>query len=249
MIEKNREEQAAEARVSKMLAEALAEDLGDIPKVSITVEELKALERADRRKRRKRKLRYFSMAAAAVLICVVALYALWPETAVPVSADKNTEHRVEEKDGMVVINEGDVEGGSEMVEIQESNWNNVENLRKDVPQLAIPRYIPEEYEFESLHIEKHTDIDFIAKYKFKNGKQILRIEQRYYKGGGAKAITSKGKIEEIETANGTIYIISEYEEPLIVAKYLEEETLLVVGNTTKDVLIKTMNKINTELPY
>lgn len=249
MNEKNREEQAAEARMAEMLSAALAEELGDMPKVSITVEELEALERADRQQRRKRRLRYFSMAAAVFFICVVALYALWPETAVPVSADKNTEQRVEEGNGVVVINEGDVEGGSGAIVIEESNWENVRSLRKTVPKLAIPDYVPEGYEFETLHIEKYTEFEFMAKYIFKNKKQNLRLEQRYYKDSGTKTTVTGGNVEKIKVDDKTIYMIKEKGEPLIATQYLDEGTLVVIGNEGKDTMSKIISKINIELPH
>ncbi|MCI9596490.1 MAG: hypothetical protein HFE75_04165 [Firmicutes bacterium] len=241
MIEKNREEQAAEARVSKMLAEALAEDLGDIPKVSITVEELKALERADRRKRRKRKLRYFSMTAAAVLICVVALYALWPETAVPVSADKNTEHRVEEKDGMVVINEGDVEGGSGLTEITETDWDKVEKQQNQIPELGRPGYVPNGYEFEHLHIEKYQKEDILAEYFYSNGKEELRIVQRIQSTTETKTGIIEGDIERLSTKKGDIYAVQE-DGQWVATKYLNNGYIKIVGKLEKKQTVDILKK-------
>lgn len=249
MIEKKRGEQTAEARVAEALSKALAEDLGDIPKVSITVEELKALEREDRRKRTKRRLRYFSMAAAAVVICVVALYAFWPETAVPVSADKNTEQSVEAGNDVVVINEGDVEGEAGTTVIEASNWENVEKIRETMPQLAIPYYIPEGYEIETLHIEKYTDLEFMAKYIFKNKKQYLRVTQRYYKGNGTKATEVGGYTEKVKVNDETVYLSQEKGGTIMATQYLKEGTLVVIGTASKDILVKVISEIHIESPH
>lgn len=244
MIEKNREEQAAEARVSKMLAEALAEDLGDIPKVSITVEELKALERADRRQRRKRKLRYFSMAAAAVLICVVALYALWPETAVPVSADKNTEHRVEEGNGEIIINEGDGAGHAGMSKITETDWDKVEEIKCSASQLAIPTSIPKGYAFETLTVEMYGKDDFLAQYSYKKGTECtLYIEQKNYAGTHTKATIAEGQVKNADTQIGKVYFVQGEQEPPTALCYLENGYLNVTGELTKDEVIRIFNGI------
>lgn len=243
MIEKSKEEQAAEARVSKMLAEALAEDLGDIPKVSITVEELKALERADRKRRRKRKLRYFGLAAAAVFVCVVALYALWPETAVPVSADKNTEQRVEEKDGMVVINEGDVEGGGQITEIYETNWKKIESVRRLIPKLVVPRHIPKEYAFRELAVERYENNGFLAQYIYSKDEQELCIEQREYEGSGINMGTIDGNPTKLDMHKGTVYLYTEKGNMMGVL-YTKTGILKVVGCSDKVELVKIIENID-----
>lgn len=246
MIEKNREEQAAEARVSKMLAEALAEDLGDIPKVSITVEELKALERADRRKRRKRKLRYFSMAAAAVLICVVALYALWPETAVPVSADKNTEHRVEERNGVVVINEGDVEG-SGAISYTENDESKIPKLKKRFKELVTLTYLPEGYTFSTLTIEDYAEEGFLAQYTFIKNKKHMYVVQQFYNRSGTKTDIANNNVDFIVTKFGRAYITKEGKK-VIASADLDNGYLKVTGGLTTKEIAKIIDNIKVNAP-
>lgn len=241
MNEKNREEQAAEARMAEMLSAALAEELGDMPKVSITVEELEALERADRQQRRKRRLRYFSMAAAVFFICVVALYALWPETAVPVSADKNTEQRVEEGNGVVVINEGDVEGESGMFEITETDWNKIKKQKRQIPELGEPGYIPGNYGFDYLHIEQYSKEDVLAEYLYSNGEEELRIVQRIQSDGETKTGIIEGDIETIITEKGDIYITQEGRR-WVATQYLNNGYIKVVGNLEKGQTIDILKK-------
>lgn len=241
MNEKNREEQAAEARMAEMLSAALAEELGDMPKVSITVEELEALERADRQQRRKRRLRYFSMAAAVFFICVVALYALWPETAVPVSADKNTEQRVEEGNGEIIINEGDGTGQEGITIIDESNENNCAEWRDTVPGLAVPQYIPSGYSFNVLHIEAYSDDSFLAQYSYERNGVELYILQREYENKGDKIRKVNGSAERFQTKLGEAYFIKEKNGVYTSIVYINNGHVKITGLESKSECANVLN--------
>lgn len=241
MNEKNREEQAAEARMAEMLSAALAEELGDMPKVSITVEELEALERADRQQRRKRRLRYFSMAAAVFFICVVALYALWPETAVPVSADKNTEQRVEEKDGMVVINEGDVEG-SGTISYTEDDESKILELKKRFKDLVTLTYLPEGYLFSNLTIEDYAEEGFLAQYTFVKNKKNIYVAQQFYSTSGTKTDIANNNVDFIETKFGRAYIAKDGKK-IIASVDLDNGYLKVTGRLTTKEIVKIIDNI------
>lgn len=243
MNEKNREEQAAEARVAEILSKALAEELGDIPKVSITVEELEALERADRQQRRKRRLRYFSMAAAAVFVCVVALYALWPETAVPVSADKNTEQRVEEGNGVVVINEGDAEGSGE-TSLREESWDEVLKYKDNLPELYIPGYVPEGYEFSYSELNEYSGSDYDIIYTYEKGETELSIKYKYLNASGNKVRAIEDKHMHTENTDlGNTYILTDENGKLLSTIYLDNSTLSISGIISQEEAVKIINGI------
>lgn len=243
MNEKNREEQAAEARMAEMLSAALAEELGDMPKVSITVEELEALERADRQQRRKRRLRYFSMAAAVFFICVVALYALWPETAVPVSADKNTEQRVEEQNGEIIINEGDVEGGGSIA-IREEDWEKVLQYKEDLPKLYLPNYVPKGYNFSYSELNKHNDSEYDITYIFKKGKQEFFIKYTYYGTSGTGTRTLAGENTRIRDTNlGRAYMSTDDQNNLATIVPLEFGILYMNGALKEKETVDILNKM------
>lgn len=206
--QKKEKNEAAEEKLAKVLKDALAEEIGEIPKVSISVEELKALEAADRKKRaRKRRLRFVSIAAVVVIVCGAAVYMAWPKAAVPVDADKNTEQRVEEKDGMVIINEGDVEGDSGEVAVTETDWNKVEELRKYVPSLYIPEYVPEGYEFKEVQVNRYSDDSYACEYLFtSNGEKYVSITQASYDASGSQTLFLDESNEKRTCNLGTIYI-------------------------------------------
>ncbi len=243
MNEKNREEQAAEARVAEILSKALAEELGDIPKVSITVEELEALERADRQQRRKRRLRYFGMAAAAVFVCVVALYALWPETAVPVSADKNTEQRVEEGNGVVVINEGDAEGSGE-TSLREESWDEVLKYKDNLPELYIPGYVPEGYEFSYSELNEYSGSDYDISYVYECGQHELYMKYEYFGTNDNRLRAIDNKAVDIKRTDlGEVYIVTEQNENLVATLYLESGVFYMNGRIKSKEVLNIVNNI------
>lgn len=229
MANKKKEEKKPETRVKEALAAALSEDLGEIPPVSITVEELKRLEQEDRKKRRLRNTKFVSAAAIAVIVCAAGVYMVWPQTAVPVDADKNTQQKVEEGDGVVVINEGDSEGEGS-VTLTETNWDKVADLRDEFPQLIIPSYVPEGYTFSQLAIEKYVDMGYKAIYSYENKEHELRIEENAYEGHGENASILTGKERKIDTVIGNAYVLNEEKgHPLVVSIFKNRKNLSIVG--------------------
>ena len=156
-----------EQRLAAVLREGLEQEIGEIPEVSINIDELKQLEAADRKTRKIKRLRTISAAAAAVIVCAAIIYTVLPESVVPVDADKNTKQKVEEKDGVVIINEGEVEGDSGEVSITETDWDKIEDLKEYVPNLYIPGYVPEGYEFEKATVKRYSEEIYKCEYLFK----------------------------------------------------------------------------------
>ena len=125
--------------------------------------------------RSKKGLRTISVAAAAVIVCAAIIYTVLPESVVPVDADKNTKQKVEEKDGVVIINEGDVEGDSGEVSITETDWDKIEDLKEYVPNLYIPGYVPEGYEFEKATVVRYSEEAYNCEYLFRNNDKSVSI--------------------------------------------------------------------------
>ncbi|MDE8731519.1 hypothetical protein P0G10_00110 [Eubacteriales bacterium DFI.9.88] len=243
MAEKNKDERTtARSAVENALVKALSDDMGEIPEVSITVEELKALDAADKKKRRKRAARCASVAAVAVIVCAAVVYMAWPETVVPVDADKNTEQRVETGDGEIVINEGEIQGDSGITEYNESNWEKVSGYRIYVPKLVIPGYIPKKYIFQNLFIEIYGDSDFLAEYTYSSDHKSLIITQRTYSGGSNVNIT-KGITKKITTNWGDIYTIEDNGAEKIYMKYSSDGYLSVAGDITTEKAAKILYKV------
>lgn len=247
MAEKNKDERTtARSAVENALVKALSDDMGEIPEVSITVEELKALDAADKKKRRKRAARCASVAAVAVIVCAAVVYMAWPETVVPVDADKNTEQRVETGDGEIVINEGDGIGESGIVEITETDWEKVSRYRKDFPALAIPGYINEQYKFKILNIEKYSKDEFYACYTYEKKNKKLLIEQRTYRDDATRAsfLTEGTKTTEVKL--GTAYILPKEEKKTLIIVQIKNGDISVTGELDTEELIQILD--NVEMP-
>ena len=129
-----------EQRLAAVLREGLEQEIGEIPEVSINIDELKQLEAADRKTRKIKRLRTISVAAAAVIVCAAIIYTVLPESVVPVDADKNTKQKVEEKDGVVIINEGDGIGEIGAMTWSETNWKKVDEIKELVPDILTVSY-------------------------------------------------------------------------------------------------------------
>lgn len=243
MVEKNKEAQTAKDRVADALSQALAEDLGEIPKVSITIEELKALEQADRRKRTKRRIRYLSMAAAVVIIFAAALYALWPKTAVPVSADKNADQKVEQGNGVVVINEGSMEGKGG-TNLREDTWSGVLKYQDSLPELCIPGYVPKGYRFDHSELKKRSESMYDITYVYKNDKNELSIIYAYLNANSNKAATIDDQHPHIEnTMFGKAYISTDINGQTAATIYLNRGVLVIRGPVKPNEIVRIINEM------
>lgn len=241
MTEKKQKQKDAEAKIKAALGDALAAEMGDIPKASITIEELKALELEDRKNKRKRIVRFIGVAAVIMLIFGAAVYAVWPQTAVPVDADKNTEQKVEEKDGVVVINEGEAEGEAGEVVIEETDWSKVKKYQEKTETLRIPTYVPKEYKFKQFRLEKFSKKDFLAEYTYVKNGQLLTISQRKQLIDiDVRSSLTQGNAQKIRTKSGDCWIIEEKNEPKILMYYLSKEHITIVGRISNEKIIKIL---------
>lgn len=233
-----------ENQTATVLAQAVAEELGEIPEVSITIEELKALERADRKKRNRKKVKVVGIAAALLLVCGVAAYAALPDNLItPVDADKNTSQSVQEESGIVIIDEGSAKGEGTATDI-EKNWEKVVNKRKEFPDLMIPTYVPDGYEFVQLEIEEYASVGYQATYKYRKGTLELRIEEkRYEEGENAQTLTKTDNI--LNTQWGKGYILDGNDDKIFMAGvHWNNKTLNVCGTIDKAECIKIINNID-----
>lgn len=234
-----------ENQTATVLAQAVAEELGEIPEVSITIEELKALERADRKKRNRKKVKVVGIAAALLLVCGVAAYAALPDNLItPVDADKNTSQSVQEESGSVVINENGAEGKAATT-YTETDWDKAIDMRKQFPDLIIPTYVPEGYEFIQLEIEQHINIECKMTYKYGKGDSELWIEEQIYVEQGEKSPILAGTERQIKTNKGTAYVINEKNGIAIVATiYRGGKCISIKGNVSDSDCTQIINGID-----
>lgn len=233
-----------EQRLAAVLREGLEQEIGEIPEVSINIDELKQLEAADRKTRKIKRLRTIGVAAAAVIVCAAIIYTVLPESVVPVDADKNTKQKVEEKDGMVIINEGDVEGDSGEVSITETDWDKIEDLKEYVPNLYIPGYVPEGYEFEKATVVRYSEEAYESEFVFVNNKaKIISIRQTMQTGTGNKTNFISQSDKMLKCKLGTIYI-NNHQKSIIGIVVTENERLYISGDITERDLYRIYEQLN-----
>lgn len=231
------ERKEGEQRLAAVLREGLEQEIGEIPEVSINIDELKQLEAADRKTRKIKRLRTISVAAAAVIVCAAIIYTVLPESVVPVDADKNTKQKVEEKDGVVIINEGDVEGDSGEVSITETDWDKIEDLKEYVPNLYIPGYVPEGYEFEKATVVRYSEEAYNCEYLFRNNDKSVSITQISQKTSGSNTMFVNEYDTKYDCNLGTIYIKNHQKQ---ISGYLitENQKIFIFGDISEAELIK-----------
>ncbi|MBC6680174.1 DUF4367 domain-containing protein [Zhenpiania hominis] len=233
-----------EQRLAAVLREGLEQEIGEIPEVSINIDELKQLEAADRKTRKIKRLRTISAAAAAVIVCAAIIYTVLPESVVPVDADKNTKQKVEEKDGVVIINEGDVEGDSGEVSITETDWDKIEDLKEYVPNLYIPGYVPEGYEFEKATVKRYSEEIYKCEYLFKtnDGQESFQIVQTSQDETGNQSVFVNEYDKKDTVALGTIYI-NNHQKEISGVLISGKDKIFVFGDISERELIKVYDQL------
>lgn len=238
------ERKEGEQRLAAVLREGLEQEIGEIPEVSINIDELKQLEAADRKTRKVKRLRTIGVAAAAVIVCAAIIYTVLPESVVPVDADKNTKQKVEEKDGVVIINEGDGIGEIGAMTWSETNWKKVDEIKELVPDILIPQYVPENYEFIVVTLEKFSEgyetYECIYKFKLNNDElniTIVNVEDSGVNSGFIDETTKRANCRW-----GTIYL-SENKNGLTGTLFLEKTRISIFGEISQSEMRKIFNEL------
>ena len=234
-----------ENQTATVLAQAVAEELGEIPEVSITIEELKALERADRKKRNRKKVKLVGVVAALLLVCGVAAYAALPDGLVaPVDADKNTEQSVQEENGSVVINENGAESEGATT-YRETDWDKAVALREEFSDLMIPNYVPEGYEFVQLEVEHYIGKGYQATYTYRKGNLDLRLEEKAHLDQNEYASIVAGTEHQFKSKKGKGYIIEGGSSKEYVAVIPHNtNSISIMGFINKKECINIINEID-----
>ncbi len=159
-------------------------------------------------KTRKKKRLYKlvgGIAAVFVLILIGAVVA-FNALSVDVGADKNQKEEIVTEDGVVIEVAGDgTEHYSGEVWSTE-DWSEVAMVKVLYPQLLIPEYIPNEYQFQSLYVEQLETGDITGQYLFLTEvEDMLEIEVFV-----TDIMLLSSNIENVEktikSTKGTIYI-------------------------------------------
>lgn len=182
------------------LMKRLEENPPEIP----TYEEFSAMVDKSLAERCRRRKRIAGIAAGFVVVLLAGILACTNLTT-DVDADKNPKEEIITEDG-VIIEDGGWGSSEEADNVRIiADWALVEKEKEIVPELLIPGYIPEGYEFEKLTIEVISENATICKYLYDNNKNQT-FELQFYNVVGGESSLSIGNITStVECLYGTIF--------------------------------------------
>ena len=202
--------------IREIISDATDRELKDLATGNLTPDELVAMAAAEERRRKRRMRRISGIAALFVIVLACGAFFVFSTFTTDVDADKNPKKEIVTEDG-VIIEDGGWGSSSEDGWII-TDWKEVSAAKATIPELVIPEYVPEGYEFESLRIEYAENI-MRDTYTFKTtkGDSIViqeclndeSLEMTYIKDADLEIESSKGKVYIKETAqekNATIYM-------------------------------------------
>lgn len=191
--------------IGQIISDATDEELKDYHKESagnMTPDRLKAMA-ARTEKRKRRHMRELAGVAALFILVVVGGIMVFNTFTTDVDADKNAKEEIVTEDGVVIEDGGWGSDDEESWEI--TDWNEVSAMKATIPQLIIPEYIPDGYEFQNViinDIENVTTIDYL----FKNSKDNEIIVQEYLQDENLEFTQIYESDKQIDSKKGKIYI-------------------------------------------
>lgn len=195
--------------IGQIISDATDEELKDYHKESagnMTPDRLKAMA-ARTEKRKRRHMRELAGVAALFILVVVGGIMVFNTFTTDVDADKNAKEEIVTEDGVVIEDGGWGSEAENMWEI--TDWNEIEAIKKVIPKLIVPEYIPKSYRFENLLVNE-MDGATSVEYLFKNGKTDV-ILQQYIHNENLETMHISNDGETIESSKGTIYVLGNTE--------------------------------------
>lgn len=162
-----------------LVSDAVEQELAQYPKRTLTPQQLEAMVlREAQRKRRKR--RRIAGIAAVFVIAAIGIGLALDAPQLGAEADKPESREVVSEDGIIVENSN--WGGSPEDILTIDNLEDIEIAKKWMPELLLPTYIPQQYSFKELEVERVGEGCFTAIYKYNKGNsqdaiEALRIEE------------------------------------------------------------------------
>ena len=181
-------------------------------KTKLDAEVLEGWVTAAREKSRARKRKYMAAISCVVIVCAgtfSAMNLLVPDAAI---AGKNGPVTMEDGNSTIVKNNAEDPGanlgGDTMIETE---WDKVATIKKNYPDLLIPGYVPEGYEFKELRVEvteffssysyMYTSEDGVIKFVQVTGAEVKIINDYNYLIETEKGIELRMKEDEKRNAN------------------------------------------------
>lgn len=235
MSERNNSEKS----LQEILGEALDRDAADAAPSPMSYEQFQSmLSESKQVKWKKRRLRIAGFAALFMIVLVSAALVFRAFTT-DVGANKNALEEIITEDGVVIEDKGWGSSGEDCWTI--TNWDEIETVKATFPDLMIPRYIPEGYEFEELTVEQLENNNIIYVYDFLNEKNE-RLEMQFFRLRGGESAIKIDHISKVIFSNkGKIYV--QENNKLATIQMDDGQTIHVLNNLSDKDIIKLINNL------
>lgn len=211
-----------ERTIGEIISDATDEELKHYHTGTLTPEELRSAVDKEQRAGQRRMLRRLTAAAALLMLVVAATVFAFENFTTDVDADKNAKEEIVTEDGVVIEDGG--WGSSTEENWTITDWAEIKVAKATIPELMVPEYVPEGYEFEVLTISEFEGVASIE-YVFCNEKHTLRIQERIHDNNLESTHTDKEK--SLESTKGKIYLETLYGENNAVI-YLDDGIIVSV---------------------
>ena len=159
-----------------------------------------------------------------------------------VGADKNPKEEIVTEDGVIIEDGGwGSSDGEEGVWVIDA-WKDVEGVKETLPELLIPRYVPDGYEFEKLTIEWIETGAATYEYCFYNNYNEIKIEATHY-NNTINSFNIANVDRQLKTDKGVVYF-QEYENKIATIQIDDGILLYVEGSITDNDIVKMINHIS-----
>lgn len=200
-----------------------------------------AAEAANKTKKRKRLYKLVGGIAAVFVLILIGAVVAFNALSVDVGADKNQKEEIVTEDGVVIEDGG--YGASDNTEGNvwvAKEWKEIPTTKKLYPQLMIPEYIPEGYDFEQLTVEQIETGDLTCEYIFSNTEgDTLEIEMFIMEG--VELSTEVNDFTDVlNCSKGTIYI-QEDDKKMATIQMDGGVTIQIWNDCSNEILIKIID--------
>lgn len=187
--------------IKEIITDATDRELEDYETGLMTPEKLRGLAAAENRRK---KFRYRKIAglAALFLVVIVSAVMVFNSMTSDVDADKNHKEEII-TDGGVVIEDGGW-GSSSEDNWTVTDWDEVKTVKATIPELAVPEYIPEGYEFKKLIVKEGDPIR--VEYLFDDSYENELVIYQFIYTENLNATHIENNDRAINSARGKIYI-------------------------------------------
>lgn len=218
------------------LMKRLEENPPEIP----TYEEFSAMVDKSLAERCRRRKRIAGIAAGFVVVLLAGILACTNLTA-DVDADKNPKEEIITEDGVIIEDGGwgSSDGEDNVWVIEE--WEYVEDVKDTIPELLIPKYIPDGYEFDKLTIITVETGGITCEYLFTNYmEECLEIEIFVLNEGEVSSDINNAEIS-LETSKGDLYIHENENKATI---QTDDGSIVTIWSTLpNDIIIKIIEQL------